>query len=353
MRRFGLLLLNEFRLSRTALAVHLVALFQPTVMFLLMAVILVHPTFDMQIVPSETTLGRQFLAAMETVGTPTGVRYINPILLDEFSESGGAQVVVFEDEGRQMTAVQHFNLIDSNMVKNFRNRLTAVALVLWNRELGERAIVVEERPWLPQEIPYIVFYGMAMLPMTTFLAAVMIGGYTTAQEFEIGVVREYRLSPVAAGPILAARLVRLVLLGLMGAAVLLLAIGLKTTVWPQSAWKVFLILVPIAIVGGCVGLIAGLRIQKSLPAFVIGLTSAFASWILGGAFGLTAGFGPAYQLVSRLMPNTYAVELLFRQFYGRGIGSGGTAVAALLLFSLILLMLVWFTYRQQIMAQEG
>jgi hypothetical protein len=352
MRRFGLLLLNEFRLTRTALAVHMIALFQPTVMFLLMAVVLVNPTFDMQIVPAETALGRQFLDAMETVGTPMGVRYINPILLDEVSD-GGAQVVVFEDADGQETAVQHFNLIDSNMVKNFRNRLTAVALVMWNRDLGEQAIEVVERPWLPQEIPYVVFYGMAMLPMTTFLAAVMIGGYTTAQEFEIGVVREYRLSPVAAGSILAARLVRLVLLGLLGAAALLTAVGLKTAVWPQSVWIVFLILVPIAIVGGCIGMMAGLRIQKSLPAFVIGITSAFASWILGGAFGLTAGFGPAYQFVSRLMPNTYAVELLFRQFYGRGIGSGGTAVTALLLFSLVLLMLVWVTYRQQIMAQEG
>jgi ABC-type multidrug transport system permease subunit len=316
-----------------------------------MAVILVHPTFDMEIVLPETMLGRQFLAAVDEVGTPAGIRYINPILLDEV-EAGSAQVVVFEGEDGQETAVQQFSLIDSNMVKNFRNRLTAAALLLWNRELGEQAIEVVERPWLPQEIPYVVFYGMAMLPMTTFLAAVMIGGYVTAQEFEIDVVQEYRLSPVPTGPILAVRLLRLVLLGLSGAAVLLLAIGLRTAVWPQSVWKVLLILVPIAIVGGCVGMMAGLRIQQSLPAFVIGITSAFGTWILGGAFGLSAGFGRAYQLVSRLMPNTYAVELLFPQFYGRAIGNGGTAVVALFLFSLILLVLVWFTYQQQIRAQE-
>ena len=39
MRRFLLLLLNEFKLFRTALTVHLVAIFQPTLMYLLMLLI--------------------------------------------------------------------------------------------------------------------------------------------------------------------------------------------------------------------------------------------------------------------------------------------------------------------------
>ena len=64
MRRYLLLLLNEFRLSRTAPVVHLIAVLQPTLMYMLMAVIMVVPTFDMRIVQPETDLGHDLIIAM-------------------------------------------------------------------------------------------------------------------------------------------------------------------------------------------------------------------------------------------------------------------------------------------------
>ena len=66
MRRYFLLLLNEFRLSRTALVVHLIAVLQPTLMYALMAVIMVIPTFDMYVVQPETELGQDLVAAMKS-----------------------------------------------------------------------------------------------------------------------------------------------------------------------------------------------------------------------------------------------------------------------------------------------
>ena len=63
MTRFRLLLVNEFKLSRTAIPIHLVVLLQPTVMYLLMSVILVHPTFDMYVTPPDSPEGRALVAA--------------------------------------------------------------------------------------------------------------------------------------------------------------------------------------------------------------------------------------------------------------------------------------------------
>ena len=79
MSRFGLLVLNEFRLFRTAVPIHLVAILQPTLMYVLMSVILVSPTFDMQIARPLGNEGNALLAAMVEVGSPIGQPYINPM----------------------------------------------------------------------------------------------------------------------------------------------------------------------------------------------------------------------------------------------------------------------------------
>ncbi|NIV32117.1 MAG: hypothetical protein GWN58_22345, partial [Anaerolineae bacterium] len=120
MARFRLLLVNEFKLFRTAIPIHLVAIFQPTVMYLLMAVILVHPTFDIYVDRPTTEDGWALVAAMEEVGSPIGLPYINPILIDWDGGSVSRQVVAVGEQSGAPTAVQHYGLIDSNLVKNFR-----------------------------------------------------------------------------------------------------------------------------------------------------------------------------------------------------------------------------------------
>jgi ABC-2 type transport system permease protein len=353
MRRLNLLLRSELKLTRTSIPVHVIAIFQPALMFFLMNVILVFPTFDMNIVKPDTAEGQLLLAAMEEVRSPN-VPYIRPILVDDDMDTASeAQIITVETHDGQPTATQHFNLIDSNMVKNFRNRLTASALVLWNHELGDQAVTIIEHPWLPEETSYAVFFGMAMLPLTVFLAAVMTGGYSTAQDFEHDTIREYQLAPANTGLILAARLTRLIIVGLLSASVLLTMLKLLTGKWPDSLLAALAILLPIAIVGGSLGITVGLLLQKTLPAFVIGLTSSFATWILGGAFGLSAGFNPAYYIVSRFMPNSYAVELLFPLFYGPPIGSPPVSILALVGFSILMLVIVLRVYRLRIATSQG
>lgn len=352
MKRLYLLLLSELRQTRTSIPVHLIAIFQPALMFFLMSAVLVFPTFDMNIVRPDTAKGQELLSAMDEVRSPDRP-YINPILLDSMDMESRAQIIAIETHDGQPTAIQHFNLIDSNMVKNYRNRLTASALALWNQELGSQAVTITEHPWLPEETTYDVFFGMAMLPLTVFLAAVITGAYSTAQDFENDTIREYQLSPVKARLILAARLLRLIVVGLLSALVLLITLKLITGKEPDSVLAVLVILLPIAVIGGSLGVTVGLLLQKTLPAFVIGLTSSFANWILGGAFGLCAGFGLAYQFVSRFMPNTYAVELLFARFYGVPIGSPLVSILALVGFSIVMLVIVFRVYRQRVATVQG
>jgi hypothetical protein len=133
---------------------------------------------------------------------------------------------------------------------------------------------------------------------------------------------------------------------------MLLAIGWQTGYWPDSLWRVGLVLLPIAIVGGSLGILIGLLFRRSIPSLLTGLIAAIGSWILGGAFGLVSGFGKFYQALSRLTPNVYALELLFPRYYGTHVGNRLFAILTLALFSVSMPGLVFFAYRWRVLRQE-
>ena len=355
MRRFLQLLVNEFKLFRTTIPIHIVGIFQPALMFTLMGLILVTPTFDMRVVHPSTSLEEDLLSAMREVGSPIGESYINTILVDpdEVEDLSGAQVVAVESRDGTPTAVQRFGLIDSNIVKNYRNRLTSAALLLWNESLGRYAVTVEQFPLLSRDIPYTVYFGMAMQSLAAFMAAALIGSFLTAQEFEFRTITEYRLSPIPMGLIVGARLLRLSLTGVLSAAVLMLAVGIQAGYWPSSLPGALVTYLAMAFLGGCLGTCAGLMLKSTLPSFVIGLTTAFATWILGGAFGLPAGFGGAYEAVSRWMPNTYAIDLLFPIYYPVDAGPIWPAALFLVIACAIMVLVTMLAYHQNVLRREA
>jgi ABC-2 type transport system permease protein len=352
MRRFFQLLLHEFKLVRATLPIHAVAVLEPTVMYILMTFVLVKPTMSMYVTHPTTTEGRALVAAMQKVGSPIGQPYIEPRLTDLTEAKDVRQVVTVEARGGIPTAVQRYNLIDSNLLKNYRNRLTGAAIRLWHAELGEKAVAIVEYPSGPEDISYTIYFGVAMLPLAVFLAAAMVGGVLTAQEFEFNTILEYRLAPTSAWLILAARLLRLVVTAIAGAGLMLLAIGLCNSYWPDSAAHVLLILLPMAVIASCLGVIAGLLTRNTLAAFLIALVTSFFGWIVGDAFKPAASIGGWYEALSRFVPNTYTVEWLFPHFYGREIGSSLGSARLLTLVAAGLVALTLVVYRRRIFNQE-
>lgn len=353
MKRFILLLRSEFRFFLTAPVVHLIAIIQPTLMYILMSVIMVVPTFEMRIADPSTQLGKDFLAAAEQVGSPIGPDYIEPVLVEDASPGHRQVIEVLEINGVP-TAQQRYGYIDSNLVKNLRNRLTAALLVLWNSELGDQAILIQEHPWLPQDIPYTVYFGMAMIPLAAYLAAAMIGGYLMAQEFENGTILSYKLCPTPFRLILAARITRLVVTSLLAAIILYITLGLITGVWSSSLLAILAILLPLILIASCIGLIAGMLTRSSLPSFLIALASAFAFWLIGSGFGLAAGFSPLFEKISRFIPNTPVIEMLFPYFYfGKQVAAQPLlANLQLIAYVIGLIIAASLVYKKRILSKE-
>jgi hypothetical protein len=318
-------------------------------MYLLLSFILVHPTFDMYMTTSTTTQAQVLADAMRAVGSPIGDPYIELHLVENtWPKTGQQQVVSVEDRNGQPLAVQRFGLVDSNMVKNFRNRLTAAGLRVWNDAIGQRAVTVVEQPWLPRDVSYLVYFGMAMLPISIAVGSSLLGGILTAQDFENGMVLEARLSPVSLALILAARLTRLTLFGFIGAGCTLLAVGFRTGHWPVGLWPLLLALLPVALIYGSIGMLAGLGFQRTIPAFLVGLVVSMIGWLLGSAFGLAGGFSPGYAMISRLTPNTHAVELIFPQFFGTQVGDPLASSLILAGMAVGVLALLFLVYQKRV-----
>jgi ABC-type multidrug transport system permease subunit len=222
---------------------------------------------------------------------------------------------------------------------------------VWNDALGGQAVQVKEHPWLPRDMPYALYFGMAMLPLTAAVAASIIGATLTAQEFEYGTILEYRLAPASTGLIIGTRLIRLVITGLLSALLLLVTLRFVNGVWPASIWKVGIILIPMGVVAGSLGISAGLLFRKSIPAFLVGLVASFAGWLIGSAFGLAAGFNQTYEFISRMTPNTHAVELIYPLYFGAGVGTPWLSILYLAAASLLMVGLTIQVYRLRVLRQ--
>jgi hypothetical protein len=73
---------------------------------------------------------------------------------------------------------------------------------------------------------------------------------------------------------------------------------------------------------------------------------------MGSAFGLASGFSGLYEIISRLTPNTHAVELLFPLYYGTTAGQPLVSVIALAGCALVMMALTAFAYRWRVLSQE-
>jgi ABC-type multidrug transport system permease subunit len=180
----------------------------------------------------------------------------------------------------------------------------------------------------------------------------MIGAVLTAQEFEFQTIDEYRVAPTSSWMILTARMTRLVLSAAIAAGLLLLVNGWFNGYWPDSLWLIALILLPMAVIGGCLGIIVGSLTRTTLPAFILTLVASVTCWILGDSFKPAAAFGGFYETASFFTPNSYIVNLLFPRYYGVEMSSQLVSVVVLTVITLVMLILLTATFYQRVSKPE-
>jgi ABC-type multidrug transport system permease subunit len=313
MKRLGLFLQSELKLLLVHRVVLMVALIQPALMYALMSMVFVEPTFDMNIQAAQTPQEEQYLQAMQRVGIESGVPYINPVITNDANWI--RQYVTMDTQENTLSVNQTFGNIDSNMIKNFRNRVTAAALIYWQDNLGDQAILIDQQPLLPRDVPYITYFGMALIPMGIFLGTAITSAIGTAFDFENGTILEMHMSPRPDWQYLLVQFMRMIVIGSLSAAINICAVGWISGVWPTGIYGIITPVWLLSLAGGSLGMLAGFITKKALPAFLISLVVSLLNWLFGNSFGLASGFAGWYETFSTFAPNRYLVEILFPHYY--------------------------------------
>ncbi|MBI9048006.1 MAG: ABC transporter permease [Anaerolineaceae bacterium] len=321
MKRFILFLRSEIKLLLNHKVVLIVALLQPALMYSLMSIVFVEPTFDLYINPPQNQQEQLFLDAMQQVGIESGIPYINPIVVEENESNWIRQFINLETINGKLHVNQTFGHIDSNLIKNLRNRGTAAALIYWQDELGDQAIAIHEVPILPKDIVFIAYFGMALIPMGIFLGTGITSAILASYDFENGMILEMRMSPLPDGQHLLVQFLRIISIGMLSACINIFTVGIISGVWPSQIFSLVLPVGLLALAGGCLGMVSAFITRKALPAFLITLVISLLNWLLGDAFGLSSGFAGWYERLSYLAPNRYMVEILFPHYYHLEAGS--------------------------------
>ena len=336
MKRFRLLLQSEIKLLLTHKIILLVAIVQPAIMYLLMSLVFVEPTFDLNIQTAKTPQEKHYLQAMQQVGIESGVPYINPVIADE--SNWIRQFIAMDTQGETLYINQSFGNVDSNMIKNFRNRVTSAALIYWQDALGDQAIRIDQHPMLPKDVPYIAYFGMALIPMGIFLGTAITSAMLTAYEFEYGTIMEMYMSPQPDWQHMLITFLCILMIGSFSATVNICSVGWISGVWPTDIFGIILPICLLALAGGSLGMLAGFLTRKALPAFLISLVVSLLNWLFGNSFGLSSGFAGWYETFSYFAPNRYLVEILFPHYYH--VQAGSLSMAWLVLSMVSVMMAV-------------
>ncbi|MBU0494670.1 MAG: ABC transporter permease [Chloroflexi bacterium] len=355
-RRFWWLLQFEFRLTRGLLPFHVVGIVMPLVSFVLWAQLAPPIAFTMYTVSDGSPQAERLLAAMAALhagGVQDGPHYIDPQPLPAGAQLGPTvqNVIELQAEGAGLLATNRFANIDSNLVKNYRNRLTGAALDVWEQDLGSHAVTVDLAPRFTEEPPFTRYFAMGLLIVAAFLSSMLVGATLVAKDFEDGTILEARLSPASPALILLARLVRVMLTSLVAVGLAGLVAGLYMGIWPLDAGYLAGLLALYTVITASFGLTVGLLVHKMLPAFLIGLVSVVLLWLVGGGFALPAILGEAFQFLSRFAPTTYMIQLLFPVYYP---GAASTPAALLIVagYAVGAFLLLVVAYRMTVLRKR-
>ena len=344
MKRFLLFLRSEIKLLLTHKVILMVSILQPALLYGLMSIVFVEPTFELNIQAAQTANQEHYIDAMKRVGLESGVPYIDPV---PSADSGWLrQYISMKDESGILHVNQYFGNINSNMIKNFRNRVTAAALIYWQDDLGDQAIRIHQQPLLPEDVVYIAYFGMALIPMGIFLGTAITSAMLTAYEFENGTILEMYMSPRPDWQHMSVQFLRIMAIGLLSASINIIAVGWISGVWPTQVASLILPICLLSLAGGSLGMLAGFLIKKALPAFLIALVTSLLNWLFGDSFGLASGFAGWYENLSYFAPNRYMVEILFPHYYHVQAGSLPFAWIVLCVLALLFSASILFVRKQ-------
>lgn len=344
MNRIYIVIKKELLCIKGTLAFHIIAILSPLLFLLVFGGSLrqdVSFPLGIDIQSKNSSFGQSLF----DFKNPSGVPYYEI----QNSTSGSsityaARINVDNDINGSIT--QELYSINTNMTKNYRNRLTGALFFHESLLLSSRAITINETSLFPREPNWLEFFAVSILAFGMLLSGLLFGGLSITSESPQGnIFKLSRINPIF---ILLGKTAAGIIKMFVAVSVYILFTWLLTPILISSFLSILPILLPVMILVLTLGFSLGMLFGETITVFIITLVSSIILWITGGGFGTSAAVTDFMQKIAELNPVSSFLRLLQHYVFGGSYYFQDLLfliLSALSFFLLSYILYVFFNYR--------
>jgi ABC-2 type transport system permease protein len=294
-------------------------------------------------------LARQFYAAMQEAHSFV-LQQATAEQANALIQEGRIVAVVtipadFDTRIRQHLPVQvgvKINNLNTDFTNDIRRALPLSITSFYARaEPSIVTITPQERDAYPHDLDYIPYLAVPILVIGLMVGGMVQAGTAAAVEWEKETVKELLLSPASRLAILLGKMLASFLVGLVGAAVVLVVLIALIGIWPVHWGELIGFTLLILALFTAWGTLLGVWLKRRTPLTTLAIGLFVPLFFVSGPFGPISFFAPIEQLVARSFPVYYAIVVLQHAFHDFtlntfGLGINTLVLAAFALFGLVL-----------------
>lgn len=293
-------------------------------LFLFAFAVMVSGGITIPVETQPTSSESAFLQATAEYAAPDGTPYLEledaPTDGAPDGRSADRYVVVDEpavgEDGATGEIVHLVNDVNSNMTKNYANRLTGALVDYVDANRDAATVEIVEQARYEEDIPWDESFAVSTLVFGAMLAGLLFGQLSMTSEWENATAKLLVLSPRPATSVAASKVVAAFLKALVAGAVLVGVVALMYGRALASAPWLVAALCLMYVVFASLGLALGIAVRSTMTAFLVSLVTALCLWVAGGGFGDLSYFGEAAQAVGAANPATYALDAVRYAYFG-------------------------------------
>ena len=240
-------------------------------------------------------------------GTPDGRSADRFIVKEEPSVS---------EKGATGTITHLVNDVNSNMTKNYTNRLTGALVNYINENRKANTVEVIEETRYEIDIPWDESFAVSTLVFGAMLAGLLFGQLSMTSEWENTTIKLLILSPCSAAKVVTGKVTGACIKAFVAGAVLVGVVALLYDRTLISALWLAVALCLMYVIFSSLGFALGIAVRSTMTAFLLSLVISLCLWVAGGGFGDLSYFGDAAQIVGSANPATYALDAIRYAYFG-------------------------------------
>lgn len=317
------MLRKELRCSRENISFHLVSILSPLLFVFAFTLMLSGGiTFPLQVQADKNADG--FTDFLESYCSPSGENYfkIEKIANEETTVNLSNNFLrinkdlSIEDKRISGEMTLYINDANANMTKNYRNRIHGALLEYLNLHQSSQ-ISVREIPRYETDISWDKAFGVSVFAFGLALSGLLFGMLAMTHEWEDKTNKYIKLSPGRKGRLLMAKGIAAVTKSFISSIALTMVYFFLFRELPVHLGVLISTITLSSIIFIFLGMLIGHYLKSTITSFLLSMITALTLWIGGGGFGPLSYFGTAANILGKMNPVTYTLELLrFTYFAG-------------------------------------